>query len=196
MKSFKQHLQEKNVQTLYHVTNLWSCASLLKEGMTPASSNIVRHDFVGIDDKVVARALGMQNNEYIAYAKKIGLTGYISFARHPNNAFTKHMFHNEDIVAILRFDARKLSRYGKIISVDYSAVDGDTVDRRSEQEERMICTTETINVLPAITDISLVSNSEYEKIVGSYPNDIKAKYPGTRLFPGKDGFKNYLRSRP
>lgn len=196
MKSFKQHLQEKNVQTLYHATSLYSFHDIL------ISRKIKTSRLTQTETWVTGKAMNMSVAQADEYMKHNHIKGYVSFARHPRNGFTayNHGATNSPgwtaATAILKCDGRKLARYGKVIPVDYGAMRKIGDGMGSEQEERLLSKRLTIPLYEVVLEMSIITANAYdaeltEKII-ELDNRIKV-FKGATI---EAAWKNYFRSRP
>lgn len=179
MKNFKDFLTEKHTKSLFHSTGLDNVESILQNGLTCApivfpgeSRHVWDHS---IENEVLRKSLKMNMGQFKKWLNDKKYKNWASFARHPNNDYTRYRFEEDFSVCILKLNTLKISKYGKIIPVDYSFTVGtQTMARRGEIEERIITARDNIPLLPAIDHAAFIVNDTTDD--GEHVDSIKKRY--------------------
>jgi hypothetical protein len=119
MKSYKQFITEKHTSTLFHLTRISRGVSIISD-MEFRPSSISYGESI-----IISRALhngsrdNVKHNETRRWLEKRGYQYYMSFARDTVNQFFNEYKIDSVASIVFEINARELSKYGKIIPVNF-----------------------------------------------------------------------------
>jgi hypothetical protein len=181
MKSYKEFIAEKHISTLYHATTFVNGVEILTSGTFMGSRLKYK------EARITAKALGLNIYTYDDQTihKMLSSRGwnyYASFARSPMNNFFMDAVSTDDLMFVLKVDARKLANRGKIVPVTFfQGGDAGFDEYRGEQEERFLFKDPDFKIGDAIIDVALVGEIKDASVT----HKIKQEYGHIKDFTVK-----------